>query len=150
VPVKGKRPCADCGTPIGLAGKTGRCRHCAQSGPRNHRYIGGRALTRDGYVVLTGYHSHPNCRKDGTILEHVLVMSQVLERPLTPEETVHHRNGDRQDNRPENLELWTGTQPPGQRVTDKVEWAVQVLILYKDQPEVLPYLEQLREALRQR
>lgn len=64
--------------------------------------------------------------------EHRFVMSQHLGRPLLPEESVHHVNGDRRDNRIENLELWSKSHPYGQRVVDKIAWAKEILRLYGD------------------
>lgn len=68
-----------------------------------------------------------------TELEHRLVMAQLLGRPLTADETVHHRNGDRLDNSPDNLELWSTAQPKGQRVADKLAFVRHIIALYDPQ-----------------
>lgn len=98
-------------------------------------YIGG-PLDSYGYVVLAGHHSHPNSDKTGRIKEHTLVMAEKLGRPLRKKETVHHRNGIRHDNRPENLELWASRHPPGQRVTDLVAFARKILDDHDPQYEI--------------
>lgn len=57
-------------------------------------------------------------------------MEQKLGRHLLPGENVHHLNGVRDDNRPENLELWVTAQPAGQRPEDLVAWAHEILRRY--------------------
>ena len=86
-------------------------------------------LTHNGYrrIYMVGY----------DILEHRYVMEQMLGRPLRRDENVHHRNGDRLDNRPENLELWSRHQPSGQRVVDKVVWAREILARYEAEMALL-------------
>lgn len=65
-----------------------------------------------------------------TKYQHRWVMEEILGRELLREEEVHHINGVRDDNRPENLELWTKSHPCGQRVEDKVKWALELVALY--------------------
>lgn len=87
-------------------------------GQHGGRWKGGRLKVR-GYV-LAWAPDHHSIAGRGTkrryVLEHRLVMEEKLGRPLFPHEQVHHLNGVRDDNRPENLELWAKQQPPGQRV----------------------------------
>lgn len=96
---------------------------------------------KNGRILKYGYvfifePTNPNAHKDGYVAEHTKVMAAKLGRPLERYEEVHHKNGIRSDNRPENLELWArGLQPPGSRVSDLVDAAVRVLKLYR--PELL-------------
>jgi hypothetical protein len=89
-----------------------------------------RRIDSNGYVVI----SDRNGKKGGS-LEHRSVMEDYLGRPLLSSESVHHKNGNRSDNRLENLELWSTSQPAGQRVVDKVRWAQEILEQYKDEIE---------------
>lgn len=85
---------------------------------------------KKGYRVLYKPSNQYINRKDNQIYEHVLVMSEHLGRKLTKSENVHHKNGIRHDNRLENLELWNRSQPPGQRVEDKIRWCSEFLSEY--------------------
>lgn len=81
-----------------------------------------RAPNGSGHISSGGYHM---TKVDGrNVPTHRIVMEEVLGRPLSDRENVHHVNGVRDDNRPENLELWVKPQPSGQRVADLVEWVI--------------------------
>jgi HNH endonuclease len=85
--------------------------------------------TKSGYV-MTYKKGHPNSNSNDCILQHVLVMSDHLGRPLKDKENVHHKNGIRDDNRIENLELWHKGQCSGQRLEEKLQWAKDLLEEY--------------------
>jgi hypothetical protein len=83
--------------------------------------------TQDGYLFRQDYLTGKY------IYQHREVMEISIGRPLVGTENVHHKNGVRDDNRLENLELWSTAQPRGQRIEDKVEWAVEILKMYDPQ-----------------
>ena len=96
--------------------------------------IGARRIDNDGYIKLK-LPDHVEAHNDGWAYEHRVVISDHLGRKLTKTENVHHINGDRHDNRLENLELWNTAQPAGQRPEDKVKYALEMLSLYR--PDLL-------------
>lgn len=92
------------------------------AGPPRRNGNGEGNLSVHGYVRIT-----INGRSTA---EHRWIMEQYLGRSLLPQETVHHKNGDKADNRLENLELWSSSHPAGQRIEDKVTWAKAILETY--------------------
>lgn len=85
-------------------------------GQRNGRWAGDKLITSHGYVAVRVPIDHPHSwgppglNEFRYAYEHVVMMMGVLGRPLHVNEVVHHKNGNRQDNRPENLELLTTSE----------------------------------------
>ena len=98
----------------------------------NGAWKGGRTRSKAGYIMVR-VPDHPRGPNNGGyVFEHILVMEELLGRYLVKGETVHHRNGVKDDNRPENLELWTRPQPSGIRASDALVWAIRTLRLYSN------------------
>ncbi len=122
-----KTPCVDCGEPSNK--DCVRCKNCVdQTGTANPNWRGGKYYNKKGYIMRL-----VSDRK--YVFEHVLVMEELLGRKLHQRENVHHLNGVKDDNRLDNLELWTKPQPSGIRVSDAIKWAQEVLGRYA--PELL-------------
>ena len=102
------------------------CSSCIKSGENHPAYKGGVKHNNKGYnVVLVAPHTYK--------LEHRLVMEEIIGRYLEPNEEVHHKNGIRNDNSKDNLELWVKSQPPGQRVDDMIDFCYNFLKKYKSE-----------------
>ncbi|HEY2960748.1 MAG TPA: HNH endonuclease [Actinomycetota bacterium] len=91
--------------------------------------IGSEYETERGYVLVK-LPDHPNAQRNGYVGKHIAVMSEMLGRPLRKGESVHHKNLIRNDNRPENLELWVSSQPRGARAKDMAAWCRRFLREY--------------------
>lgn len=97
-----------------------------------------------GSITEEGYRSYS--RGNGRhYLEHRLVMEQYLGRKLLAKENVHHKDGDRLNNDILNLELWSTSQPSGQRIHDLLKWAHEIIQLY-GQPETPKAIDQEKQV----
>lgn len=142
----GKANCKQCGKEFDLYHAEQFCsRECGyQYLSENHgKWNEGdrRYIDTKGYVHLR-IPEHPGA-SHGYVREHRVVMERVLGRYLEPYERIHHRNGNRSDNRPENLELWSVTKkdPPGQRQIDKAKDIISGLPV-ADRRKLLKWLQE--------
>lgn len=104
------RICPQCGAKKAYYAKA--CRACqvhgrpmlGRTGPLHPCWKGGREIDRDGYIRAYAPR-HPWPRRNGYVLEHVMVMELSIGRRIRASECVHHKDGNRQNNDLSNLEL---------------------------------------------
>jgi len=101
----------------------------AKTQNRKANWTGNEHIDHNGYITIYAP-KHPNTTQKGYMGKHRFVMSEHLSRPLKDGETVHHKDGNRKNNKIENLELWTTNHPSGQKVSDKIDWAIKFLKEY--------------------
>lgn len=109
--MKPRPPCKQCGGPIPMVKDTRGYRFCSKTCANRHtarrrKATKYRCPTPKGYVLIHAPY-HPKASKRGYVMEHRLVMEKHLGRLLERSEVVHHKNGKKDDNRLENLELMT-------------------------------------------
>ena len=81
-------------------------------------FVGHKKRRRDGYITIY-CPNHPNCSKDGYVMEHILTMEKHIGRYLKDDEVVHHKNKIRDDNRIENLQLMTFKEHAGLHMKER-------------------------------
>lgn len=86
------------------ADNVGVCIRCVHQGARNRNFGDGREVDKDGYILISGQQEHPKQHK-GQVREHILVMEKKLGRFLRDDERVHHKDGVKSNNTPDNLVL---------------------------------------------
>lgn len=125
---KPPRPCEHCGEMITRRIKdrqrfcSGRCAMLHRGAKPGGRAfpVGSRRLNGTGYWLIKVSKDYQGRTYKGWAPEHRLVLEKHLGRIVEKGEHIHHKNGVRDDNRLENLELWTvgHKDPPGTRVID--------------------------------
>lgn len=117
-------------------------RYCPRCAARLYRLGTLDEPTRSSPAPIVGSHGyvrqwvgvgHPMANATGYCYLHRLVMAEHIGRPLLPFENVHHKTGNKRDNRLDNLELWTRPPMAGQRVDDLVAFVVSH---YRDRVEL--------------
>jgi hypothetical protein len=99
---------------------SGHCRNLARN------------LKPRGSIHHSGYRYMSMGKRGDVRAEHRVMMERMIGRPLLSHETVHHKNGNRLDNRAENLELWSNRHGKGHRVADQIAFAKETLAIYGD------------------
>lgn len=121
--------CKQCGEDFAVSRKPGGswnydAKYCSKKCVNDSQRKAGWCTDKHGYkcAVFNGKQ----------VFEHRAIMESMVGRKLTAAETVHHKNGDRADNRPANLELWNSRHGKGQRVSDKVAFCISFLQEYPE------------------